>query len=46
MERIKTGKFSLQGEEWASVSSAAKNIIEGIKKYLVLRHLYTYNVVT
>ena len=31
MEQIKAGRFSLLGDEWEGVSSAAKNVIEGIK---------------
>ena len=30
MEKIKGGKFSLDGEEWLGVSSSAKDIIKGI----------------
>lgn len=33
MERIKAGKFSLQGEEWTGVSAAAKNVIEGEQRF-------------
>ena len=31
IERIKAGQFSFSGEEWTSVSDAAKEVIEGIR---------------
>ena len=33
MERIKKGQFSLEAEEWKSVSRAAKEVIEGLLCY-------------
>ena len=30
MKRIKDGDFSLEGEEWDTVSSAAKDLIQGM----------------
>lgn len=30
IERIRSGQFSFEGEEWSGVSAAAKEVIEGV----------------